>query len=116
MKHRVRLKAFVQSILHAHLVPRCPHADLFCGKGRAWLRAQGLPDDERSAVERHIAEHDRLTVALKDIESDIAKAALTDDNVKRLMTIPGIDMIAAVGVIAAIGRIDRFRSADALVA
>jgi len=29
-----------QSILHAHLVPRCPHADLFGIKGRAWMRAQ----------------------------------------------------------------------------
>ena len=106
----------VHSILHAHLVPRCPHADIFGGKGRAWLRAQVLPDDERSAVERHIAEHDRLTIALKDIEKDIAQAALADENVQRLMTIPGIDMIVAVGVMAAIGRIDRFGSPDALVA
>ncbi|PKP67298.1 MAG: IS110 family transposase [Alphaproteobacteria bacterium HGW-Alphaproteobacteria-5] len=116
VKHRVRLKAFVHSILHAHLVPRCPHADLFGGKGRAWLRAQELPEDERSAVERHLAEYDRLTVALKEIEKNIAKAALDDADVKRLMTIPGIDMIVAVGVMAAIGRIDRFASPDALVA
>jgi len=116
VKHRVRLKAYVHSILHAHLVPRCPHADLFGGKGRAWLGAQELPDDERVAVERHVAEYDRLTVALKDIEKDIAQAALADKDVKRLMTIPGIDMIVAVGVMAAIGRIDRFRSPDALVA
>ncbi|MDD9740456.1 MAG: IS110 family transposase [Devosia marina] len=116
VKQRVRLKGFVHSILHAHLVPRCPHADIFGGKGRAWLRAQVLPDDERSAVERHIAEHDRLTIALKDIEKDIAQAALADENVQRLMTIPGIDMIVAVGVMAAIGRIDRFGSPDALVA
>ncbi|SFP99980.1 Transposase IS116/IS110/IS902 family protein [Tranquillimonas alkanivorans] len=109
-------KGFVHSILHAHLVPRCPHADIFGGKGRAWLRAQVLPDDERTAVERHIAEHDRLTIALKDIEKDIAQAALADENVQRLMTIPGIDMIVAVGVMAAIGRIDRFGSPDALVA
>ncbi len=33
VKSRVRLKAIVHSILHAHLVPRCPHADLFGGKG-----------------------------------------------------------------------------------
>lgn len=116
VKHRVRLKAYVQSILHAHLVPRCPHADLFGGKGRTWLGVQQLPDDERVSVERHVAEYDRLSVALKDIERDIAKSALADGNVTRLMTIPGIDMIVAVGVMAAIGRIDRFRSPDALVA
>lgn len=46
VKQRVRLKGIVQSILHAHLVPRCPHADLFGIKGRAWLKAQYLPEDE----------------------------------------------------------------------
>jgi len=39
-----------------------------------------------------------------------------DVSVKRLMTIPGIDMVVAVGVMAAIGRIDRFASPDKLVA
>jgi transposase len=41
-KSRVRLKLIVQSILHAHLVPRCPHADLFGERGRTWLLAQDL--------------------------------------------------------------------------
>ena len=35
VKQRVRLKSMTQSILHAHLLPRCPHADLFGIKGRA---------------------------------------------------------------------------------
>src|SRR5918993_103810 len=29
VRQRTRLKTIVQSILHAHLVPPCPHADLF---------------------------------------------------------------------------------------
>jgi transposase len=116
VKQRVRLKSIVQSVLQAHLVPRCPHADLFGGRGRAWLRAQYLPDDEREAVDRHINEYDRLTEAQKGVERDIARTALADDNVKRLMTIPGIDMIVAVGLMAAVGRIDRFSCPDKLVA
>lgn len=116
VKQRVRLKSIVQSVLHAHLIPRCPHADLFGGKGRAWLGAQYLPDDEREAVDRHVEEYDRLTEAQKGVERDIARAALADDNVKRLMTIPGIDMVVAVGLMAAIGRIDRFADPDKLVA
>ncbi len=116
VKQRVRLKAMVQSILHANLAPRCPHADLFGGKGRAWLRAQFLPDDERETVERYIEEYDRLTEALKGVERDIARAALADENVLRLMTIPGIDMVVAVGVMAAVGEIERFPTADKLAA
>lgn len=116
VKQRVRLKGIVQSILHAHLIPRCPHADLFGIKGRAWLRAQYLPEDEREAVDRHVDEYDRLTEALKGVERDIARAALGDDDVKRIMTAPGIDMVVAVGLMAAIGRIDRFDDPDKLVA
>lgn len=116
VKSRVRLKSIVQSILHTHLVPRCPHTDLFGTRGRAWLRAQVLPGDERAAIERHLEDYDRQTAAQKDVERDIAAVALEDVDVKRLMTIPGIDMVVAVGVMAAIGRIDRFASPEKLVA
>lgn len=58
---RTRLKNEVHSILHAHLIPKCPHADLFNGRGRTWLAAQPLPDDERAAIDRHVRELDRLT-------------------------------------------------------
>ena len=54
VRQRVRLKTITQSILHAHLVPQCPHADLFGHRGRSWLLAQHLPADEREAVERHL--------------------------------------------------------------
>ncbi len=116
VRQRVRLKSIVQSILHANLIPPCPFADLFGGKGRAWLRAQYLPDDEREAVGRHVEEYDRLSEALKGVERDLARAALADANVQRLMTIPGVDMVVAVGLMAAIGRIDRFDGPDRLVA
>lgn len=95
VRQRTRIKNIVQSILHAHLVPPCPHADLFGASGRAWLAAQALPEDERLAVERH---------------------ALDDGAVRRLMTIPGIDMVVGVGLAAAIGDVARFASAEKLVA
>jgi transposase len=37
VRHRTRLKNEVHSILHAHLIPKCPHADLFNARGRTWL-------------------------------------------------------------------------------
>ncbi|WP_245473692.1 IS110 family transposase [Bradyrhizobium zhanjiangense] len=41
-RHRTRLKNEVHSILHAHLIPKCPHADLFNARGRAWLVTRQL--------------------------------------------------------------------------
>lgn len=115
VRQRVRLKTIVQSILHAHLVPQCPHTDLFGQKGRAWLMAQHLPADEREAVERHAREYDRISEDLRVVERELARDALADAGVKRLMTVPGIDMVVAVGLMAAIGDINRFDRPDQLV-
>jgi transposase len=116
VRQRVRLKTMIQAILHAHLVPQCPHADILGPKGRAWLLAQLLPDDESTAIERHIREYDRLTDDLRVVERELARDALGSAETKRLMTIPGIDMVVAVGLLAAIGPIDRFTSPGRLVA
>jgi transposase len=122
MRQRVRLKSIAQSILHAHLLPQCPHADLFGIRGRAWLMAQDLPADERAAVGRHMREYDRLGEDLRIIERELAREALEDADVKRLMTLPapvsspGVDMVVAVGLAAAIGPIGRFKGPDRLVA
>ena len=40
VRHRTRLKNEVHAIPHAHLIPKCPHSDLFNGRGRAWLSRQ----------------------------------------------------------------------------
>ena len=45
VRHRTRIKNEVHAILHAHLIPKCPHADLFNGRGRIWLMGQPIPDD-----------------------------------------------------------------------
>ena len=90
VRQRTRLKNIIQSILHAHLIPACPAADLCGSKGRAWLSKQVLPEDERLAVERHLREFDRLGEDLTVIERDLARSALANENVTRLIAIPGV--------------------------
>ena len=116
VRQRTRLKNIMQSILHAHLIPACPHQDLCAPKGRAWLSEQVLPTDERRAIERHLREFDRLGEDLQAVERDLARAALTDERVARLMTIPGIDMVVALALVAAVGAAERFDSRRSLSA
>ena len=115
VRQRSRLKNMIQSILHAHLIPPCPHQDLCGRKGRTWLGEQIRPEDERLAVERHLREFDRLGDDLRVVERDLARSALADESVTRLMTIPGIDMVVALALKAAIGDIGRFESPQKLV-
>src|SRR5215471_3357337 len=115
VRHRTRLKNEVHAILHAHLIPKCPHVDLFSARGRMWLGRQPLPDDERSAIDRHVRELDRLADDLDILDREIAEGALDDRAIKRLMTITGVNLTVAAGIMAAIGDIGRFKSPGKLV-
>ena len=115
VRHRTRIKNEVHAILHAHLIPKCPHADLFNQRGRAWLGRQDLPDDEREAIDRHLRELDRLGGDLAILDREIAEAALDDGAVKRLMTITGVKLTVAASLMAAIGDIHRFSHPGKLV-
>jgi transposase len=69
----------------------------------------------RLAVERHLREFDRLAEDLKIIERDLARSALADEAVKRLMTMPGVDTVVALAIAAAIGEVGRFDRPEKLV-
>lgn len=116
VRQRSRLKNLIQSILHAHLIPPCPHGNLVGISGRKWLAKQTLPDDERVAIDRHLALIGQITEALTVVEADIATHALHDPTIRRLMTLPGIDVTVAASVAAAIGDIRRFSDPQKLVA
>jgi transposase len=115
IRQRVRLKNLIQSILHAHLVPPCPHGNLTGISGRKWIVAQHLPADERAAINRHLAQIDLIEGSPRDVEADIAQATMSDPVIRRLMTLPGVDMAVASGVAAAIGDIRRFGDPTKLV-
>jgi transposase len=115
VRQRTRLKNRVQAILHRNLVPRCPAADLFGHKGRSWLAEQELAADERQAVEALLRQLDFHAEELKLIDAALARVALARAEVKRLMTIPGVDATVALSIVAAVGDFDRFRSPDKLV-
>jgi transposase len=105
----------VQSILHRNLVPRCPAADLFGHKCRAWLAEQELPADERQAVQALLRQLDFHGEELRLVDAELARVALRRAEVKRLMTIPGVDATVALSIVAAVGDFDRFRSPEKLV-
>lgn len=115
VRHRTRAKNEAHAILQAHLVPRCPHADLFNARGRDWLSGQELPCDERAAIARHVREIDRLGEDLAELEAAVAKEAVGDAGVRRLLTIAGVNAIVASGITAAIGDISRFKEPQKLV-
>jgi transposase len=105
VRERTRLKNQVQAILHRNLAPRCPAADLFGRKGRAWLGEQPLPVDEEIAVASALRRLDVAGEELVLVERQLAQVGLQSEDVKRLLTIPGVDRTVALSLVAAIGEI-----------
>ena len=109
-----RLKNRIQSVLHANLIP--PYKGvLFSQRGRTWLEAQPLAEDQRRVIVRHAGELDRLGAELAEVDKSLAQKALDEPQVKRLMTITGVNSTVAMSVLAAIGDIHRFSSPEKLV-
>ena len=67
---------------------RCPAADLFGKKGRAWLAEQPLPADEEIAVASALRRLDVAGEELALVDHELAKVGLASAEVKRLLTIP----------------------------
>ena len=88
---------------------------MFSQRGRTWLTAQPLPEDQRRVILRHAGELDRLGAELAEVDKSLAQRALEEPRVKRLMTITGVNATVAMSVLAAIGDIRRFSSQEKLV-
>src|SRR5215210_5141129 len=99
VKRRTQVKNEIAAVLHRNLKGRPPVSDLFGKQGRAWLAAQELPVDERLTLDAALRQLDFLGEELRIV----AEHALADADVRRLMTIPGIDVTTAVTLAAVIG-------------
>ena len=80
-----------------------------------WIADQQLPIDERLTVDGGLRQLDSLGEELAQIDKLIAQQVLGDEDVRRLMTIPGIDVTTATTLVAVIGDVRRFPSSRHLV-
>jgi hypothetical protein len=97
------------------LIGRAPFSDLFGVKGRRWLSGLRLPLEERETVDAAMRQIEFLDSEIAEVERLIAKAALAWPEIRRLMTVPGVNVIVAATFMAAIGDIRRFENPRKLV-
>ena len=113
----VRLRVQVKNKIHALLWKqgiRSPYT-LFTQKGLRWLDAQTFPQTTAVALATY-----RETLALLDRQVAEAEHRMIADNkhreeVKLLVTIPGISYLSALTIMAEVGNVTRFPSAKKLM-
>ena len=112
---RSRAKNQVHAVLMRQLVGRPPVADLFGVKGRRWLSGLQLAPEESETVSAAMRQIEFFEKEIAEVEQLIALAAMESAEIKRLMSVPGVNVIVAASFMAAIGDIHRFQSPRKLV-
>ena len=116
MRSRTRSKNEIHAVLQRRLQGKPPCSDLFGVKGRRWLATLELPLEERESVDAGIRHVDFLDAEIAAVDRLIAQQALGWPEIRRLMTVPGVNVICASTFIAAVGDPRRFLTSRKLVA
>jgi transposase len=112
---RSKAKNQIHAVLMRCLIGRPPFTDLFGKRGRQWLAELELQVEERESVDSALRRIEFLDSEVEAVERLIASDALDSPEIKRLMTVPGVNVICAAAFIAAIGEVRRFKSPRKLV-
>jgi transposase len=113
---RTRSKNEIHASLQRRLQAKPPCSDLFGVNGRLWLSQVQLPAEERESVDAAMRHIEFLDAEIAAVERLIAKQALSWPEIRRLMTVPGVNLIGAATFIAAVGNPNRFMTSRKLVA
>jgi transposase len=115
VRARTRAKNEVHGVLARNLCGRPPVRHLFSKAGRRWLAALELPLDEQLTLEGCLRQIDFLEGEIQALEAVLARQALESPEIRRLLTIPGVNMHTAAAFMASVGDIGRFSSPRKLV-
>jgi transposase len=115
VRSRARAKHEIHATLMRCLVGRAPFREPFGPKGRRWLAELELPAEERESVDAALRQIDFLDTEIEAVERLICAEALGSPEIRRLMTVPGVNVICAATFMAAIGEVGRFENPRKLV-
>ena len=117
VRARSRAKNEIHAVLMRRLKGRAPVSDLFGVRGRDWLRGLGgLPLEEAETVHAGLRHIEFLDSEIEQVERLISQEALKCRQVRRLLTVPGVNVICAAVFLAAVGDIRRFNGSRPVVA
>jgi transposase len=116
VRARSRAKNEIHAVLMRRLKGRPPVSDLFGVKGREWLRGLELPLEESETVQACLRHIEFLDTEIEQVERLICQEALGSRQIRRLLTVPGVNVICAAIFLAAVGDIRRFKGSRPVVA
>ena len=104
----VQVKNRIHAIIHRNQLKH-KFSDLFGKSGREFLRTVDLPQNERLQLDSLLRQLEFLEEEKEYMISKVAKLAEKNEDVKLLMTIPGISYYSAMIIVSEIADITRFK-------
>jgi transposase len=108
---RARHKNRIQCLL-ARLLLDPPSRFLWNEAGLAWLKSLDLSGPERLILDSELRQLQQVELELVVLDRELVENARREPRVKLLMTLPGVNYVVALGLLAALGDIHRFRDGD----
>ena len=108
--YKNRIEATIATYPH-----RRPAGDLYSDSGRAWLKIVPFREADQMAIDANLDIIDTITRQADRLGKVIAKKALDDPDVQKIMTLPGMGHILAMTVKAEIVDIGRFPTPEEIV-
>lgn len=108
MSRRGRHKNRVQCMLSRLMLhPPCKY--LWSNAGLAWLRTLDLNATDRMLLDSQLRQLQQADDELEIVDRQLVEIAVNEPSVQLLMTLPGVSHVVAVGLLGALGDIDRFQ-------
>jgi len=115
VRQRTRAKNEIAAALQRNLLERPDVEDVAGKKGRQQLSELELPADERTTVEGCLRQITFLDEEIALVGRALAEAVVDSAEVRRLMSVPGVNLQTAATFMARVGKIERFESPRQLV-
>ncbi|QGJ68569.1 Transposase [Planctomycetales bacterium 10988] len=108
MTQRSRHKNRIQSLL-GRLMIHSPCKVLWTKAGKEWLNELKLPAIERLVLDSELRPLEWTEKEIASLDQQLMEIAGNEPRVQLLMTLPGVSYVVAIGFLAAMGDITRFR-------
>jgi transposase len=105
---QTRIKNRIQSLLAQRLMPvSVPF--LFNGRGRNWLSNLELNPEDRAVVASYLRVLDQIELEESSLQKALSQLSYDNDQIRLLMTLPGVGPAGAQALYAALGDWKRFQ-------
>lgn len=121
VRHRLslmKMRTMVKNKVHAltdRYGYRCEYSDMFGKAAMEWLKSLEMGELDRLVLENHLAHIESINLQMEKVDGAIRERACRDEDVRLLLSLPGVDVCTALLFRSEIGPIGRFADYRKLV-